>query len=159
MSTGAKPTTLTVWTDPKSGRRYVDSEDIAKICGVAYLDLHNKLLPESWAMPRDFWWDGRRTWFAVLSLQQLADWLIKLGENDASLRLREWSTAWIEAAIAEEVLRGGASPREKLTAGSGGGSERAEIVKGGDAGSPAAAPAQDSGVKRMWYQQDAGGMG
>lgn len=104
------PIGLTIFTD-KAGRRYADVADLAAVCGLAVLDLQNKFRPDGWGMPRDFRWDGRRMWFALLSLGQLADWLHRENQVDAALKLREWLTTWLAAAIAE--MSGAVAPSEE----------------------------------------------
>lgn len=91
---------LTVFTSA-TGRRYVDVADLAFICGLPALELDTRYRPMAWATPRDFRWDGRRMWFAVLSLPQLVQELFAQNQSDAALKLQEWSAAWISAAVAE----------------------------------------------------------
>lgn len=94
-------TSLSVYT-AADGRRYIDSADIATICGLAPLALDNHYRPAAWAAPRDFRWDGRRMWYAILSLHELVDELFSVAKSDEAIRLREWSLAWQEAAIADQ---------------------------------------------------------
>lgn len=143
----AMPSALTVHTSA-AGRRYVAVSDLAKICGLGELDLSNKYKPEAWAMPRDFWWDGRRMWYAVTSLLQLADALLRADQGDASLKLREWAFAWVDAAMGEEAWR--EANRVKNSAGSGGTEPDTGIS--GEARTTAAPAAQGT----PWYQS--GGM-
>jgi hypothetical protein len=89
----------------KTGRRYVDVVDLARIAGLNPLDFDLKFRPAGWAVPRDFVWEHGKLWFAVLSFPQLWDSIDRAGQHDAALLLREWGTAWVGAALAEQERR------------------------------------------------------
>lgn len=91
---------ITVFVHPATGRRYIDSADVADICGFDRLTMELKFRPSHWGAPRDFFWDGRRIWFAEASLGQLGDSLDARGGYDAAILLREWLVAHLASVAA-----------------------------------------------------------
>lgn len=74
---------------PLGGQRlYLELGELARGCGIAAVRLDNRFRPGHWAMPHDFWWDGRRMWFAVAALAELADELAEAGEHEAAVHVR-----------------------------------------------------------------------
>lgn len=102
-------TSVTVFT-ASTGRRYVDTADLEKVCGISARELDLKHRPMCWGSPRDFIWDGRRMWFAIVNLGQLADGLFASGRSDEAIKLREWSAEWTKTAVAEERKGAVAAP-------------------------------------------------
>lgn len=103
-----EPDRLVVFVAP-DGRRYIDSRDIAAVCGIMALKLDVGYRPRDWGMPRDFRWDGSRMWYAEECLPQLIEALFAAKEGEAGHRLSTW--------LADHLERQGHTTLDASTAG------------------------------------------